>query len=94
MTQTNDTIYALINSLRLELKQDIATQGIALGTQMGKIEKKLEDLEVGRITPIEKDVSDLKISSATGNVKLGVLVFIGSSIISSVVTVMVARIAI
>ena len=94
MSQSNDSIYALVNSLRLELKQDIATQGIALGTQMGKIEKKLEDLESGRITPIEKDVSDLKISSATGNVKLGVLVFIGSSIISSVVTVMVARIAI
>lgn len=92
MSQSNDKIYDLINSVRLELKQDIASQGAALGVQIGKLDNKLDSLEEKRIVPIEKDVSKLKIDSATGNVKLGALIFIGSAIVSTMVNQLLSKV--
>lgn len=90
MTQTNDKIYELLNNVRLELKKDIARQGEDLGKQIGQIDKKLDK----RVESIEKDVNKLKIESATGNVKLGILIFISSSIISAIITVIASKVSI
>lgn len=92
MSQSNDSIYALINALRLEIKGDIKAQGQNLGEQISRIDTKLDNAIEQRIVPIEKDVSKLKIDSATGNVKLGVIIFIGSSVISTIITVVVTKV--
>ncbi|WP_439946517.1 hypothetical protein [Streptomyces sp. BBFR109] len=84
--QSNDQIYELINQLRLEIKGDIKAQGDAMGEKFESLDTKLDKVVEDRIKPIEKDVSDLKISSATGNTKLGALIFIGSSLVSSIIT--------
>lgn len=92
MSQSNDKIYDLINAVRLELKQDIASQGVALGTQIGKLDAKIGNLEEKRIVPIETDVNKLKVDSATGNVKLGILTFIGSSVVATIITLVMTKV--
>lgn len=92
MSQSNDSIYALINALRLEIKGDIEAQGTTLGAQISKIDTKLDNAIEQRIVPIEKDVSKLKIDSATGNVKLGVIIFIGSSAVSAIITLVMGKV--
>lgn len=92
MSQSNDEIYKLVNQLRLEIKSDLAAQGIALSTQIGKLDTKLDNVVEQRVVPIEQDVNKLKISSATGNTKLSVLIFIGSSVVSTIITVLVTKV--
>ena len=81
MAQSNDKIYTLLNDLRKEMKAD-----------MSALSEKIEKMEEKRIVPIEEDISKLKIASATGNTKIGVLIFIGSAIVSSIITILVSKV--
>jgi len=76
MTQvTNDKIYELVNSTRLELKGDI-----------NRLEGKFDNLEAGRLTRVEQDVGKLQVKDATLSTKVYVLVFIISTAWSAIVT--------
>lgn len=92
MSQTNDSIYKLINELRLEIKGDIKAQGEDLSGKLGKLDKKLDNVVEKRIVPIEERVEKLKIDSATGNVKLAVVFSIFSTLVASVVSVVLSRV--
>jgi hypothetical protein len=91
MAQSNDKIYDLINAVRLELKADIAAQGTALATGMGKLEQKFDNLEAGRLTDVEKTANDLKIKQATASTKLAVIGFIAATVTGAIVSTLVSK---
>lgn len=84
---SNDKIYELLNDLRKEIKQDITTMGTGLAAQVGKIDQKLDDMEDKRLAPLEKEVTQLKVSQATTMTKLGVLGFIGASVMGALISI-------
>lgn len=77
---TNDRIYDLVNSVRLELKADI-----------NRLESKFDSLESGRLTNAEKTINELKVNAATQTTKLAILGFIGSCVIGAIISVLVTR---
>lgn len=103
MTQpTNDKIYDLVNSVRLELKNDIAVTGTSLANNQGRLEKKFDDLEAGRLTHIESRYNDLALrvsefegvqnaKSAGINVKLAILWFILMTIGVAIINVFTSK---
>lgn len=92
MAQSNDKIYDLINAVRLELKADIAAQGTALATTMGKLEQKFDSLEAGRLADVEKATNDLRIKQATASTKLAVIGFIAATITGAIVSTVVSKV--
>ncbi len=72
---TNDRLYELINTTRLELKGDIRD-----------VRVQFENLESGRITKLEDEVNRLRVKDATLNTKVYALVFIISSAVSALMT--------
>jgi hypothetical protein len=72
---SNDKIYELINSTRLELKGDIRD-----------LAAQLQALETGRLTRAEENIGKLQVKDATLSTKVYVLVFIISSVWSAIVT--------
>lgn len=89
--KSNATIYELINNTRLELKADINSMGTALAESHGRLEKKFDELEAGRLTRAESAINNLKVANATQTTKLAVLGFIVSSIIGTVLSIVITR---
>lgn len=58
-TVTNGDIRDRLDSLRLEVKQDINTAITAVSMSQGRLEKKFDDLEAGRLTRLEGKYTDL-----------------------------------
>lgn len=77
---SNDKIYELVNSTRLELKGDISD-----------LRRQFETLEAGRLTRAEQDIGRLQVRDATLNTKVYVLVFIISSAVSAVIAAIAVR---
>lgn len=77
---TNDRIYDLVNSVRLELKADI-----------NRLESKFDALESGRLTNAEKNINELKVGAATQTTKLAILGFIAASVIGAIISVLVTK---
>lgn len=90
---TSQQVYELVNAMRLELKQDISSMGTSLAANQGRLEKKFDDLEAGRLTRAEGAINDLKVKSATATTKLAIIGFISASVIGAVISAIVARIA-
>ena len=84
-------MYQIIDNLRKELKGDIAAMGQGLSTQIGRVDAHLSDLEGGRLSSVESDVTNIKIRQATAGVKLAVMGFIGSTIAGSAISVIIAK---
>lgn len=85
-------VYELVNNMRLELKADIATMGNSLSQQQGRLEKKFDELEAGRLTRAEGNINDLKVKQATSSVKLAVVGFISASIIGAIVSAVISNV--
>lgn len=64
MAANDPKMYDALNNLRLELKADIATMNSSLSSQQGRLEKKFDDLEAGRLTRLESEVAVLRSTSA------------------------------
>jgi hypothetical protein len=66
MTAKRDTsnagIYDRLDSLRLEVKQDISVAVNTVAMSQGRLEKKFDELEAGRLTRAEANIQDLRIS--------------------------------
>lgn len=60
---TNDHIFNLINSTRLELKGDI-----------NSLQGKIDLLESGRLTNLENEVNNIRVRQAVTGTKLAVLI--------------------
>lgn len=58
---TNAGIYDKLESLRLEVKQDIVTAVNSVAISQGRLEKKFDDLEAGRLTRAEGNINDLRL---------------------------------
>lgn len=65
---TNDKIYDLmgrveskVDSVRLELKQDIVNSVATMGQNQGRLEAKFDNLEAGRLTRSEQAITALQI---------------------------------
>lgn len=58
---TNEGLYDRLDSLRLEVKQDISVAVTAVAQSQGRLEKKFDDLEAGRLTRLEGKYNDLSI---------------------------------
>lgn len=71
---TNRDVYSLINSVRLELKGDISAANTSLAANQGKLEKKFDDLEAGRLTRLEQHVAALQVAQAVSGTKLALIV--------------------
>lgn len=89
---TNEKVYDLVNSLRLEIKQDILNMGVALTESHGRLEKKFDELEAGRLTRAEGNINRLQVQNATQTTKLAILGFIASCIIGSVISVFITQV--
>lgn len=50
---TNTDVFALVNSVRLELKGDISSSFGTISKQQGELNQRFETLELGRIAKIE-----------------------------------------
>lgn len=74
MTVDNGQIFKLVNDARLELKSDIAVSFGALSQQQGKLEKKFDELEAGRLTRAEANINELRVKDAVLTTKVIVLV--------------------
>lgn len=59
---TNDKLYDLVNSTRLELKSDIVNAVSTVSQNQGRLEKKFDDLEAGRLTRAEGNITDLRVA--------------------------------
>lgn len=89
-TSTSE-VYDLINDVRKELKQDIATMGISLSSNQGHLEKKFDELEAGRLTRAEASIADLRIQVATAKVKFAILGFIAASTVGALISTVIPR---
>lgn len=58
---SNEAIYNRLDSLRLEVKQDIQTAVQTVAMSQGRLEKKFDDLEAGRLTRAEGHINDLRL---------------------------------
>lgn len=72
---TNDKIYDLVNSTRLELKGDLRD-----------LRQQFEQLEAGRLTRAEQNIGKLQVKDATLSTKVYSLVFIISTAVSAIMT--------
>lgn len=77
----NGQIYELVDRMRLEVKGDI-----------NRLETKFDGLESGRITKMEGEVTQLRVSIATAATKLAILGFISASVVGAIVSVIVAKV--
>lgn len=59
---TNDKLYDLVNSTRIELKSDIVNAVSTVSQNQGRLEKKFDDLEAGRLTRAEGNITDLRVA--------------------------------
>jgi hypothetical protein len=68
---TNDALYARLDTLRMEFKQDLNSALATMAQSQGRLEKKFDDLEAGRLTRAEGDINNLRIDvlKATGLLK-------------------------
>lgn len=69
---TNDKLYELVNSTRLELKSDIVNAVSTVSQNQGRLEKKFDDLEAGRLTRAEGNITDLRVKLQSFEGKTGV----------------------
>lgn len=67
---TNAGLYDRLDSLRLEVKQDIAVAVNTVALSQGRLEKKFDDLEAGRLTRAEGNINDLRIEVLKAHDKL------------------------
>lgn len=58
---TNAGLYDRLDSLRLEFKQDINVAVNTVAISQGRLEKKFDDLEAGRLTRAEGYINDLRL---------------------------------
>lgn len=58
---TNAGIYDKLESLRLEVKQDISIAVNTVAVSQGRLEKKFDNLEAGRLTRAEANINDLRL---------------------------------
>ncbi len=79
---SNSAIYDRLDSLRLEVKQDISVAVNTVAQSQGRLEKKFDDLEAGRLTRAEGNIQDLRVQilQQTDNLKTNQAV-IGSKIV-------------
>ena len=87
----NGAIYELVNSTRLELKNDIVNAVSTVSQNQGRLEKKFDDLEAGRLTRAEANITTLQTREATLNTKVVALVFIVSTLSSAIIYALAAR---
>jgi hypothetical protein len=78
---SNDKIYELINSTRIELKGDII-----------RLEAKFDALEAGRLTRAEQNIGRLQVRDATLSTKVYVLVFVISTAVSAIMTALALKV--
>jgi hypothetical protein len=89
---SNDKLYERLDSIRLELKQDIVSAVSTVSQNQGRLESKFDTLEAGRLTRLEGTVTDLRvrlqkyegdnsITDATISTKLAVIWAIGGAIV-------------
>ena len=57
---SNKDIYRSVEAVRLELKADINSSVSTLSINQGRLEKKFDDLEAGRLTLLETGLATLK----------------------------------
>lgn len=84
-------VYELVERVRIELKQDMIGAVAAISNNQGSLERKFDELEAGRLTRAEEHIRRLQVTNATINVKMGVLVFIATAIVSTVISVTVTK---
>ena len=58
---SNNAIYDRMDSVRLELKQDIISAVASVAQNQGRLEAKFDTLEAGRLTRSEQKITDLEI---------------------------------
>lgn len=99
---SNSDLRDRMDALRLEIKADINAAITAVANNQGRLEKKFDDLEAGRLTRAEANIQDLKIellkttdtlrtNQAVISTKVVVLWAIASALISMVGGATVAR---
>ena len=79
---SNDKIYDLVNSARLEIKGDVL-----------RLEAKFDALEAGRLTRAEGDISRLQVKSATLNTKVYALVAVITLAVNAAIYIVTAVIS-
>jgi hypothetical protein len=100
---TNAGIYDRIDNLRLEVKQDISVAVNTVARSQGRLEKKFDDLEAGRLTRLEGKYSDLSIelerymgrssaNEATLSTKVALLIFLLTVVGSAIINVGINRV--
>lgn len=100
---TNSDLYDRLDSLRLEVKQDISTAVNTVAMSQGRLEKKFDDLEAGRLTRAEGNINDLRLEVERATNKLGqnqavmstkiiVIWAIGSALISIITTAVITSV--
>ena len=86
---TNDVLYSRMDSIRIELKGDIASQGGEVRAEVADLRRRFEVLEEGRVSGVEKAVAELKANQSIANFKVmitwALIIFAANTII--VVTV-------
>ena len=77
---TNDTLYARMDAIRIELKGDIASQGGEVRAEVADLRRRFEMLEEGRVSGVEKAIEELRANQTIANYRVmlvwGLIVFI------------------
>ena len=86
-------VYELIERMRLEVKQDSAAQAATINQNMGRLEKKFDDLEAGRLTRVETKFAELEARLEVSNTKvyfimaaIGIFISTAATIVINLVT--------
>lgn len=58
---SNENLFDRMESMRLELKQDIIAAVASVAQNQGRLEAKFDTLEAGRLTRAEANITDLRV---------------------------------
>ena len=76
---TNDTLYARMDAIRIELKGDIVSQGSEVRAEVSDLRRRFEVLEEGRVSGVEKAIEELRANQTIANYRVmivwGLIVF-------------------
>lgn len=85
-------LYELVERVRTEINSNVTNSMSAITNNQGRLEHKFDQLEAGRLTTAEGEINKLKVAAATINVKLAILVFIATAVVSTTISIVVGKV--
>lgn len=90
---SNRDLYQALDRMRQEFKADLITATSQLSANQGRLEKKFDDLEAGRLTRVESKQAELEATVGINRTKIAFMVATATIVTNVILGVTVAVIS-